>query len=65
MTEDARVSEIQAWFDERGYDLVISAVPHGFYALWIPKNSTQGNAPFAYGRTKLEAAKAGYEVQKP
>jgi hypothetical protein len=59
VTEEKRQAEIEAWFRERGYELVVHAVQHGgYFAPWMRIGEQGGSASFAWGATALEAAEA-------
>lgn len=55
--DEARISEIRAWFDERGYDLYVHEIEgHGWRAPYILKNSSVGSADYGVGDTPIAAA---------
>ncbi len=59
MADEERVTEIKAWFAQRGYELWVHPVAHGgFFAPWMPVQKQGGNAPFTWGQTAVDAAEA-------
>lgn len=50
MTDEDRVSEIQAWFRDRGYELWVHPVAHGgYFAPYMRIGKTGGSAAFTWG----------------
>jgi hypothetical protein len=54
-----RVLEIQAWFADRNYILLVHPVPHGgFFAPYFPAHHAGGTAPYTWAETAEGAAEA-------
>jgi hypothetical protein len=59
VSDDQRVAQIAASFNERGYELWVHPVEHGgYFAPWMRIGKQGGSASFAWGNTALEAAEA-------
>jgi hypothetical protein len=57
--DERRIAEIEAWFREEGFELVVHPVRHGgYFAPYMRIGRKGGNAPFTWGETALEAAEA-------
>jgi hypothetical protein len=66
MDDEATISAIKSELLKGGYHLLgphqPSSLEHGWFAPIAPVGSQSGAAPFGWGETKLEAAKAALNV---
>lgn len=54
--DEARIAEIEGWFHERGYDLVVHEVAGWWRAPYMPRGTWVGSASYGVGTSAVEAA---------